>query len=46
VLLRREAATHAQGLLEDLRDVVADAPFRHLLTPGRFRMSVAMTNCG
>jgi alkylated DNA repair protein (DNA oxidative demethylase) len=46
VLLRREAATHAQGLIEDLRDVLADAPFRHLLTPGGFRMSVAMTNCG
>src|SRR6476659_7390325 len=22
------------------------APFRHLITPGGFRMSVAMTNCG
>jgi len=26
--------------------VAAAAPFRHLVTPGGFRMSVAMTNCG
>ena len=26
--------------------MVAAAPFRHLVTPGGFRMSVAMTNCG
>jgi DNA oxidative demethylase len=33
-------------LLAALEAVVADAPFRHLITPGGFRMSVAMTNCG
>src|SRR5262249_36146035 len=26
--------------------VAAQAPFRHMVTPGGFRMSVAMTNCG
>jgi DNA oxidative demethylase len=26
--------------------VTAQAPFRHMSTPGGFRMSVAMTNCG
>jgi alkylated DNA repair protein (DNA oxidative demethylase) len=26
--------------------IVAAAPFRHMETPGGFRMSVAMTNCG
>jgi alkylated DNA repair protein (DNA oxidative demethylase) len=26
--------------------VARDAPFRHMITPGGFRMSVAMTNCG
>lgn len=26
--------------------IVAAAPFRHMTTPGGFRMSVAMTNCG
>jgi len=33
-------------LLADLRHVVELAPFRHMLTPGGRRMSVAMTNCG
>jgi alkylated DNA repair protein (DNA oxidative demethylase) len=31
---------------EALREVTASAPFRHMVTPGGFRMSVAMTNCG
>ena len=26
--------------------IAAAAPFRHMITPGGFRMSVAMTNCG
>ena len=34
------------ALLADLAGVAAAAPFRHLVTPGGFRMSVAMTNCG
>ncbi len=33
-------------LLRALDDVVAAAPFRHMVTPGGFTMSVAMTNCG
>lgn len=33
-------------LLSSLHDVVAKAPFRHMTTPGGFRMSVAMTSCG
>ena len=33
-------------LLAALALVVADAPFRHMVTPGGFTMSVAMTNCG
>jgi DNA oxidative demethylase len=33
-------------LLAALDNVVAAAPFRHLVTPGGYRMSVAMTNCG
>jgi alkylated DNA repair protein (DNA oxidative demethylase) len=39
--LEREAA-----LLEALYDVAERSPFRHMVTPGGFRMSVAMTNCG
>jgi alkylated DNA repair protein (DNA oxidative demethylase) len=33
-------------LLNAFHEVTAKAPFRHMVTPGGFRMSVAMTNCG
>jgi alkylated DNA repair protein (DNA oxidative demethylase) len=33
-------------LIEAVRSVIERAPFRHLMTPGGHRMSVAMTNCG
>jgi alkylated DNA repair protein (DNA oxidative demethylase) len=33
-------------ILQGLQRVVAVAPFRHMVTPGGFRMSVGMTNCG
>ena len=33
-------------LLAGVSGVAAAAPFRHMLTPGGQRMSVAMTNCG
>lgn len=33
-------------LLPAIDGVAARAPFRHLVTPGGFTMSVAMTNCG
>ena len=32
--------------MADLDHVIAQAPFRHMLTPGGYRMSVAMSNCG
>ncbi len=34
------------ALLAAVADIARDAPFRHLVTPGGLRMSVAMTNCG
>jgi alkylated DNA repair protein (DNA oxidative demethylase) len=34
------------ALLNALHQVTAKASFRHMVTPGGFRMSVAMTNCG
>ena len=34
------------ALLAALLDVTRVAPMRHMMTPGGFRMSVAMTNCG
>ncbi|WP_374378242.1 DNA oxidative demethylase AlkB [Dongia sp.] len=46
VLMRGFAVDAAAALLSDIAQVSALAPFRHLVTPGGFRMSVAMTNCG
>jgi DNA oxidative demethylase len=34
------------ALLAQIREIATAAPFRHMLTPGGQRMSVAMTNCG
>ena len=46
VVLRGFALTGEAALLAAIQDVVAKAPLRHMVTPGGFRMSVAMTNCG
>jgi DNA oxidative demethylase len=44
--LRGFARDEARALLVAVKAIEAAAPFRHLETPGGFRMSVAMTNCG
>jgi alkylated DNA repair protein (DNA oxidative demethylase) len=46
VLLRGFAAAETPVLLSALDAVASGAPFRNMITPGGFRMSVAMTNCG
>ena len=46
VVLRGFAAHDDARLLRDVETVIAQAPLRHMQTPGGFRMSVAMTNCG
>lgn len=46
ILLRGFALPRAAELLDGLRQVVAQAPLRRMVTPGGFTMSVAMTNCG
>jgi DNA oxidative demethylase len=46
VLLRGFASEAAPTLLEEVARIEQAAPFRHLVTPGGFTMSVAMTNCG
>ncbi len=46
VVLRRFALADETAVLAALDGIVAGAPFRHMVTPGGFRMSVAMTNCG
>jgi alkylated DNA repair protein (DNA oxidative demethylase) len=45
-ILRGFALEHESLLLDALFAVAARSPFRHMVTPGGFRMSVAMTNCG
>jgi len=45
-LLRGFALAHEHALVAGVSEVIAAAPLRHMLTPGGFRMSVAMTNCG
>lgn len=46
VLLHGFALADAAQLLADIAQVTGAAPLRHLITPGGFRMSVAMSNCG
>ncbi len=46
VLLRGRALAIDEELLAAIETVAAEAPFRHMVTPGGFEMSVAMTNCG
>jgi DNA oxidative demethylase len=46
VVLRRFAVPEEAALLAAIGEVSAAAPFRHMVTPGGFRMSAAMTNCG
>ena len=46
VLLRGFAKPFEADLVTDIGHVVAQAPFRHMVTPGGHAMSVAMTNCG
>jgi DNA oxidative demethylase len=45
-LLRGFALELEAELLADLERVASAAPLRQMTTPGGFRMSVAMTNCG
>ncbi|PYS01061.1 MAG: DNA oxidative demethylase AlkB [Acidobacteria bacterium] len=46
VLLRSFAAAEAPLLVEEVARIAQGAAFRHLVTPGGYTMSVAMTNCG
>ncbi len=45
-LLRGFALPDSARLLEAIAGVAQQSPFRHMVTPGGFRMSVGMTNCG
>jgi DNA oxidative demethylase len=46
VLLRGFALAKEDNIRHAVESVTTAAPFRHLITPGGYRMSVAMTNCG
>ena len=46
VLLRGFARPREGDVIAALRAIEAQAPFRHMHTPGGHQMSVAMTNCG
>lgn len=46
ILLRGFALAESAQLMADINEVIAAAPLRHMVTPGGFRMSVAMTNSG
>jgi len=45
-ILRRFAEPTAKELIEAIADITAASPFRNMVTPGGYTMSVAMTNCG
>jgi alkylated DNA repair protein (DNA oxidative demethylase) len=45
-VLRGFALESMSRLLAAIDGVIELAPLRHMITPGGFRMSVAMTNCG
>jgi alkylated DNA repair protein (DNA oxidative demethylase) len=46
VVLRGFALSAAGEMYAEIERIVAQAPFRQMQTPGGFRMSVAMSNCG
>jgi len=46
VVLRGFARDQSAALVAKVDEIAGAAPFRNMVTPGGFRMSVAMTNCG
>jgi DNA oxidative demethylase len=46
VLLRGFFKASEADVIADLRAIVAQSPFRRMMTPNGHQMSVAMTNCG
>jgi DNA oxidative demethylase len=46
MLLRGFALAIDREILGTVAEIAARSPFRHMVTPGGWQMSVAMTNCG
>lgn len=45
-VLRGFALPYVSEPMPAIPDIAAMSPFRHMVTPGGFTMSVALTNCG
>ncbi len=45
-ILRAHVQREEAAILRVVEDIATQSPYRHLITPGGYRMSVAMTNCG
>lgn len=46
LVLRGFAIEYEVDILAALQNILTESPLRHMVTPGGFRMSVAMSNCG
>lgn len=46
MVLRGFALSYMDDLLPSIAEIQVASPFRHMVTPGGFTMSVALTNCG
>lgn len=46
VLLHAFACDQAAAVLDEIDNIIAQAPFRRMQTPGGHHLSVAMSNCG
>ena len=46
MVLRAFALPYVREVMPAIEVIVATSPFRHMMTPGGFTMSVALTNCG
>lgn len=46
VLFHGRLLDDAEAIVETIREINRQAPFRHLITPGGHKMSVSMTSCG
>jgi alkylated DNA repair protein (DNA oxidative demethylase) len=46
ILFHGRVAEQAESIVDTIREIQDQAPFRHLVTPGGHKMSVSMTSCG
>ena len=46
VLLRQLARANVTDMLQDIHQITEKSPFRHMLTPNGYTMSVSTSSCG